>query len=121
MSFEAPFSRVGSIAIEKHITNVLSFTRGPQFEARRKIRRQILQAVHRKTGLTIEQGEFEFLGEQSFGKICIGQRVSLQFVASGLDDLDLELTPRKGGPALAQHRIGLRQRESAASSGNDQR
>ena len=55
----------------------------------------------------LEQGDFQFLREQAFGQglAFLRQRSGLEFVAGGLDDLQLEAQLRESGAALGQDQL----------------
>ena len=69
----------------------------------------------------LEQGDFQFLGEQAFGQglAFLRQRSGLELVAGGLDDLQLEAQFRESGAALGQDQVGLGERQGAAAGGDD--
>ena len=57
--FRFPFYKF-CVAINQHVAHVFAFADRAEFQAGRKFRGQILQAVHGEVRLLIEQGDFEF-------------------------------------------------------------
>jgi hypothetical protein len=76
--------------------------------------------VDGEVGPVLEQGDFKFLGEESLGQFLtfIRKGRGLQFIASGLDNFDVESQTRKRGAAFGEDLVGLREREGAAAGGD---
>jgi hypothetical protein len=58
-----------------------------QHQARRQLRRQILQTVYGQVGAAVQQGFLDFLGEQAFCAY-LGERYVGNLVAGGFDNFD---------------------------------
>ncbi len=71
----------------------------------------------------LEQRDLEFFCEETFRQTLtfLIQSRGLEFVAGGLDDLDLENEPRKRFAALIINGVGLRKSEGAPACGDDKR
>ena len=93
---------------EKYVARIDSRGDSDQLKSRWQPRRQILKAMHRDINPAFGQRLFDLLGEHALGT-DLGEGNVDDFVAGGLDDLELDLVA-----ALAQQRrdvIGLPESE----------
>lgn len=62
----------GRLFEDQDIARVFSFQDCGKLETFREIGGQIFQAMNCEVGFVVEEGDFEFLGEQALGKFGIG-------------------------------------------------
>ena len=107
-------------AIEEDVADIGPLADGTQFQTVWQFGGQVLQAVDGEVRLAIEQGDFEFLGEQAFGEVFafLAEGGGLQFITGGLDDFQRKGQFREGGPAFSKDTVGLGEREGAAAGGD---
>ena len=79
---------------------------------------EVLEAVHGQVDATIEEGEFEFAGEEA-GAFGSGQVGELVPVAAGLDDLEAEGAVRVSGGQSGLDGLGLGQGQRAAAGADE--
>ena len=110
------------IAVEQDVTRIGPFQHGPEGELGGKFRGKILQAMNGDGSLSGEEGVLDFLREKPLGQrlVRIGQRCGLQFVARGLDDLQLEHAARKSIAAELQDGVRLRQGKGGSTGGDEE-
>src|SRR5271157_805714 len=76
----------------EHVARILALGDGGNLEGGVQRGGQVFQAVHREIYAIFEEGFFNFLGEHALGA-DLGERDLGDFVAGGLDDLELDGVP----------------------------
>ena len=102
---------------KKHVARINALGDRHQFEARRQLGGQVLQAVHGDVDATLGQRIFNLLGEHALGADLRQSDVG-DLVAGGLDDLDFDFVS-----ALAQQRrdvVGLPECELRSARTNSE-
>src|SRR2546423_981851 len=105
--------------IDQNVTGIRALAHGSEVQSGRQIGWQILQAMNSQIRFVVQQGDLEFFSKQSLGQVRVGQRSRLKFVPRCLDNFDLKFGLRKGGLALRQNYVGLREGEGAAAGRED--
>ena len=80
--------------------------------------RQVFEAMDGEVGLVVDEGGFEFLGEEAFWEFLVGEGSGLEFIAGGFDNFDLEPEFGEVGLAEVEDGVGLGEGEGAAAGGD---
>jgi hypothetical protein len=99
---------------DQDIIRGLASKDGADHEARRKIGRQVLEAVHREIDPILEEGFFDLLDEQPL-PAGARQRGVEDPIPRGPDRDDRDLQPRPPGRQFGRDEVGLSKGQSAPS------
>ena len=110
----APSPQLRQRLADQRVARIFALRDRRQRQARRQLRRHILQAMHRQVDRPRQQRLFDFLGEQSLAA-DLRQRHVGDLVAGGLDDFDA--ASRR--PASARHAAICRACHSASCDPRD--